>query len=89
MIFLLNRERVLSEILELTKLQISKQLGVSESKVHIKVDLENGSIKPSFGIDEDVDPIRVKSVIGDVWGVLREELANRLQDLNTRRYGYR
>lgn len=89
MIFLLNRERVLSEIMELATLQISKRLNIPESKVHSNVELDGDRIKPSFGIDGDVVSDDANDAIGDVWGVLRVELTNRLLGLNAKQYGYR
>lgn len=89
MIFLLNNERVLSEILELTKLKISESLGISESRVHVKVELEDGVVKPSFGIDDtDAVESQAQDAIREVWGQLRLELAARMKGLNSRRHGF-
>lgn len=89
MIFLWNSELVLSEILELATLHISRDLGITPDMVSVSVTLEDGLIKPTFEIksgDEDHDPKKVEAVMRDVWSNLRGELSTRLKGLYSKRH---
>jgi len=88
MIFLLNRERILKEVLELATLKISEVLGVEPEKINVRVHVEDGVLKPQFKVGDDYDkmsPPEVGAVITGVWDSVRPELINRLKGMNTTR----
>lgn len=98
MIFLFNNERVLTEILQLAKMLISKELAIPEDMVQAKVVIKDGKITPSFGIgtekadgprfDDKESQKRVQSTIAKIWGGLQSELSARMKGLSVRRHGY-
>lgn len=90
MIFLLNRERILMEMLELAKLKISGKLKIPESEIVAGVTLtKDNKLAPEFKINSAIeanDKIYAE-VITNEWGVLRGELEARLAGLESNRYG--
>ena len=91
MIFLWNKERVLSEILELARLRISAQLEIPVAAIGVKLQLEGDSVKPAFSVAvndiPDIEPEQLQSTMSEVWRGLRGELIKRLASVEVRRYG--
>lgn len=84
------------EVIELFRLRLCSILKVPESAVNCRVTVKDGKMMPEVDVDLDaakgVEAEQVKAVIQSVWwGVppvrpgIRDELAERLQDLGTRR----
>jgi len=92
MLFLLNQERVLAEVMELAKKKISGILKVDENEMRVWLDWKNGVIQPNFqvvasGVEDEKD--EVTKVMADVWlNKLKPELIQRLRGLSELRYGF-
>ena len=90
-LFLLNRELVLREMIELGTMRIAKALDVDLEKVSadVKVDKE-GKLNVNFAVDDfdDASPMeeqRYAGIMRDEWSELRVELNRRLKGLNDTR----
>lgn len=92
MIFLWNRERVLSEVLELARYKISQKLDIPIGLVQVHLKLEDGRIKPGFTVNTkdlpDVSYSQVEDVLSSVWFGVQAILRERLSSIHERRYGY-
>ena len=92
-VFLLNGERVLSEIAELAKLHIAKLLDVDPRQVTARLELERGKVIPTFDVDMPqagaLERQYIQSAIVEVWlGWAKRELVDRLSGLgDARSYG--
>jgi len=89
MIFLLNRERVIMEILELAKLKIALRLKIPESDIVAGVVLDKDKkLIPDFKINTAVvgNDKAYAEALADVWGNLRKELQARLDGLGDSHY---
>lgn len=92
MIFLLNHERVFSEIFELSRMLIAQKLSLPLANVHVKVEVVEGKLTPRFEIKQPTSgPLEEKifrDVTAEVWALLKRELLVRLAGLQERRYGW-
>lgn len=91
MIFLLNTELVLSEILELALLNVSKALDVPKSKVRISLNFSDGKLVPDFRVDKDFSDVleqqKAEEAIRAIWlENMKPELTTRFRGLKERRY---
>jgi len=88
MVFLLNRERVLTEMAELSRLHISGLLSVDPSAVTASFELrpEDSTVVPEFNVSTPtsgaLEVEYVKQAIAEVWnGWAKQELIDRLNGL--------
>lgn len=92
MIFLWNRERVLSEVLELARLRISEKLDLPVELVQVHLKLEDDRLKPGFTVDtaslSDWKYSQIQDVLRSAWTGVQGILGTRLKSLHERRYGY-
>lgn len=89
MIFLLNPEYVVWEVVELARLQICEVLKVPTSKVEATIDLADGRMSPEFLVDaDDVDGVtldEIREVMRHVYADCKEEMESRLEGVTKRR----
>ncbi len=89
MIFLLNPEYVVWEVVELARLQICEVLKVPTEKVEAKIDLADGKLSPEFLIDADdvegVTPDEIREVMRNIYADCKEEMESRLAGISKRR----
>lgn len=93
MIFLLNNERVLSEVLELARLKISGILSVRPDEVLAELEVADGKLRPKFQLKLDnpgaLEKEYIQKCMADVWlNLVKPELASRLMGLSEVRYGF-
>lgn len=92
MIFLLNSEYVLWEIVELARLHMCEVLKVPLKAIEAKLELNNDTLNPEFTVDADyckgVEPGEIRQVIETVYIDCKQELYERMKDLNLTREGY-
>ena len=90
MIFLLNRERVLLEVVELARLKIAGVLMVPSRAVTARLEMKSGSLVPVFDVDAEQakGPSReeLREVIATVYGETTVELSGRLAGLEMSRH---
>ena len=83
MIFLINREYVLWEVVEMARLQIAEILKVPASKVAAQVDLSAGLVSPNFEVPldecEGLTPDAVRDVMAQVYADCKHDLEIRLK----------
>ena len=90
-VFLLNRELVLREMIELGTMRISKALDVPLEKVSADVKVgKTGKLSVNFSVDdfEDATPMeeqRYAGIMREEWAELRVELNRRLRGINDTR----
>jgi hypothetical protein len=86
-IFLLNRERVLLEVLELARLKIASLLNVPAQAVAARMELNAGKVSPVFEVRSDeaqeLSEEAVGEAIASVYSRIMEEYAIRLDGLQT------
>ena len=84
LVFLVNKERVLTELVELARLKIVLRLKVAEAKVHAQINVDSaGKLRVEFSVDEDALGDRkldmVRAAIDEeyraVWVRIKERLA--------------
>jgi hypothetical protein len=91
MILVLTKSVVLLEIIELARIKIARALSIDLNKVHVGIPLKNGKLVPEFGIpSSDLEALElsaedVKEVMSSVYWVIKHELKERLEYLDTRR----
>jgi len=93
MIFLINEERVVAEVLELARLKISGILGVKPDDVEATVEVKDGRIRPNFNLriasDKKFEVAFVQRTMAAVWQEeIKPELVARLRGLTEGRYGF-
>jgi len=90
MIFLINHERVLLEMLELAKHKISEILEVELNDVKAILEVVDNRIKPYFDVQlsttQSFEKAFVERAIAGVWTEVKRELVKRLAGLKDRRY---
>ncbi len=91
MIFLLNRERVLSEVMELARLRIAGALKVDPDKVEAKVEVDGAKLMPNFSADVEtsgaLEVDYLQKTMADTWlTVAKPQLVERLAGLSEGRY---
>jgi hypothetical protein len=89
LIFLLNRERVLLEVVELARLKIAGVLRVPAEAVSAHLERKDDKASPVFDISMDeakgLTQDMVREVIASVYAETSMELANRLAGLSETR----
>ena len=89
MIFLLNPEYVMWEIVEMARLQICEVLKVPKSKVQAKLDLADEKLSPEFTLDlDDVEGVtadEVREVMKNIYQDCKAEAEVRLAGVLDRR----
>jgi hypothetical protein len=89
MIFLLNREQVVWEIVELSRLHMCEVLRVPTAAIEAKVELANEKLSPEFLVDADqckgVTKEQIREVMGDIYAECKAELDVRLYGLTKTR----
>lgn len=84
-IFLWNRERILKEGLELTKLKISRALGFDKNVVEGNYTIHEGKLVPDLQINEEHIPDDYKASIGDIikntWVEVYQGMAEKIASL--------
>lgn len=92
MIFLLNREYVLWEIVELARLHMAEVLKVPASAIEAELDLGKEVLSPEFRIDADlckgVTAEEIKAVMSAVYADCKVELYTRFIGINMTRKEY-
>lgn len=82
MIFLLNREYILWEVVELARLHMCEVLRVPPAAIDAEIELHGESLSPVFRVDADecsgVDKNEIRKVMGAVYADCRRELEDRL-----------
>jgi hypothetical protein len=91
-LFLLNQERVILEMLQLARMHMAKILKLDENKVRVSVEVSEGRLHPKFEVDQAVsgqwEVEYVQGVIREVWeGWARDQLNERLRGLREERIG--
>lgn len=94
MIYLLNNERVVREILELSMLRLSGILGVEPSKIRVGLKVTDGKIVPEFNVEMEaagaLEEKYIQKAIADVWLlVAKPEMEARLRGMHEVRYGFK
>ena len=86
MVFLLNNERILVEIMELCTLRIAEQTMVKPDSVKVSIELKDGKINPSFGVDScRLSAKKIQSTISSIWEMYKPELIKRMSDAQRNR----
>jgi hypothetical protein len=89
MIFLLNRERVLVEVVELARLKIAGLLRVPASSVTARLDLKDGKVSPVFEVETKealgIPQAAVQEVIASIYAETMTEFAARMEGLRMTR----
>ncbi len=92
MIFILNSEYVLWEIVELARLHMCEVLKVPTSAIEAKMELNDEVMNPEFLVDADqcegVNHAEIRQVLETVYTDCKQELYERLKDLNLTRSQY-
>ncbi len=94
MIFILNREYVLWEIVELARLHMCDVLRVPPNAIEasLELDTDNGKLSPEFQVDADlckgVSKNDIRDVMGKVYADCKKEMEERLKlcDLTRQQY---
>jgi len=89
-VFLINQERVMLEVTELSTLKIAAAIGVPPGSVTATFEISKGRPVPVFQVSDppnDMDPDVVKTAIEGVYMWMKLELAQRFADLGSRRSG--
>jgi hypothetical protein len=88
-IFLLNRERVLLEVVELARLKIAALLKLPGPAVSARIELKAGRLSPVFEVASDMarglSEVDVREAIASVREGTRAELTTRLEGLQITR----
>jgi hypothetical protein len=91
MIFLLNTERVLLEIMELARLRISQESGVALDQIEARLEAIEHKIIPTFKLAGEIAGALEKSyteqLMRDVWRGVQIEMVERLRGLLEVRHG--
>lgn len=95
MIFLLNPERVLTEVAEVARCHIAELTSVSPDRVDFRLEFDPSGkrVVPSISVAPDGDPTAlemqmIQGAIRDVWlGWAKQALVERLNGLAVRRDG--
>lgn len=86
MIFLLNREFVVWEVVELTRLHICEVLRLTTDQVEAEIDLAGDTLSPEFRVDLDaclgVTPEQIRDVMRHTYADCKEEMERRLEGLS-------
>ena len=89
MIVLLNKERVVYEVVELARLKMAGIMRVPSSAVEAKIELKGGLLSPTFAIDREqakgLKSEQMRDVMSTVYTNLKAELKSRLNGLEERR----
>jgi len=89
MIFLLNQERVVYEVVELARLKMVGVLQVPSSAVEASLEMKDGKLVPSFGVNmadaEGVSEEQAKEVMRLAYVTLKDEMTLRMEGLVDRR----
>lgn len=89
MIFLLNPEYVVWEVVEMARIQICEVLKVSTGKVEATIDLADGKLSPEFLVDMDyvegITPDEVREVMRHIYADCKEEMKSRLKGVTKSR----
>jgi hypothetical protein len=89
MIFLLNRERVLLEVIQLARLKIASLLNVPAQAVAARMELKAGMVSPVFEVSPDetkeFSEEAVRNAIASVYDRVMDECATRLDGLQMTR----
>jgi hypothetical protein len=89
MIFLLNRERILLEVVELARLKIAALLDVDPARVTTRIELNEGKVSPVFEVAsegaEELAEGRVRDVVAAVYSRTMTEYTARLEGLQMTR----
>lgn len=89
MIFLINRERVLLEVVELARLKIAALLDLPAQAVAARMELEAGKVSPVFevasGHARERSEGHIRDVVASVYARTMEEYAARLEGLEMTR----
>jgi hypothetical protein len=85
-VILVNKERVIFEMVELARLRISMVLGVSQSKVDARCNLDShGKMQVQFSVDEDslktLPPEKVQETIKTEYQKALVRIQERLANL--------
>jgi hypothetical protein len=91
MIFLLNVERVFSEVLTLARVEIAHVLGLSIDQVSVTLERDGNRIVPNFGVNTEVDTAfeeeLISKVVREIWlEKVKPECEARLEGLFQTRY---
>lgn len=89
MIFLLNKEYVVWEVVELARLHMCEVLRVPTSAIEAKLELANAKLSPEFLVDAEqckgVTKEQIRDVMGEIYAECKEELQVRLYGVNKTR----
>ena len=90
MIFLLNKQRVLTECLQLAKIKIAEKLGMEMSQVEVGVTRKDDrNLVPSFRLSEQTQfgtKEEIDACIKTVWEDVKNKISERIEGLTSRRY---
>jgi len=91
MLFLMNRERVVSEVLEIVRRMIAQRAKLDLREVEVGCELEGDKVLPTFSIRvKPAGALEAKwyqEIITGCWLAVRPELVRRLAALGEVRYG--
>lgn len=87
-VFLLNQERVLLEVMELTRLKIAGALKIAPEDVTCSFDVVKGKPRPTFAVKNPppgIEPELVRETMATIYAHMKLELAQRFAGLEERR----
>lgn len=86
MIFLWNKERILTEGLELASLKISQELGHDKNVVKAQYRLNEGKLVPDFQIDKNDIPFsmmdQIDTILKDIWTGIEKSIKEKLDNIH-------
>ena len=92
MIFLLNRDYVFYEVLDLARHHICEVLKVPLSAIEVKIHKRGGTLSPEFLVDSDqadgVEPKQIRELMKSVYKDLKHEMEERFGGLRWTREEY-
>lgn len=88
MIFLWNGQRVLSEVVELARLKISKKSGLPMSRIKVRIEASAGGLNPIFDVDaKGEEEEEALEAVKQVWADVYPKLIERLKGMGEKRHG--
>lgn len=93
MIFLLNTERVLTEIVALTKIRVAEIIGGRPENIRVELEIVDGKLRAKFDVEvaEDAMPLEketAEKACSEYWmGKAKPELIARMHGLREKRHG--
>jgi hypothetical protein len=84
LIFLLNNERVILEMMSLARFKLAQMLGIEPNLIKAEVGIEDGRLLPHFDISNLADTTKeqLEPFFADIWiNQIKPEFERRMQGL--------